>query len=147
MKIQTFVSTIMVSSFLCLMFSFAYADQEVVFSDESAAKEILVGNSWTCEQSDQFSGAPTTWTFEEVKGKKVRGFIPWCSDKATIKGKLKKNKMKYSISHPSDNNCNTSGELKFYRKDNGSVYAEGSYTYVGPYSSGKKGKIHQCYKN
>ena len=133
---------------LSCMFSFisttSFAEQQIDFSDENFAKETLLNVTWNCTVSDEYYTGPTTWKFEEIKGKKVRGYTLWCNEKAVVKGKLKKNILKYTLITPGKGNCNTSGSFEFSIDEDDFVLAKGSYRYTGADVSGKKGTISEC---
>ena len=127
-----------------LLFSNVSLSEEIDFSDEALAKEIVEGH-WTCEMVDKYAGGPTPWQFE-VTGRKVKGkhLNAWCPKRpGPIKGKLKKNIMKFSVARPEP--CSKiAGTLEFTRDENGIVKAKGKYRFTDV-ERGVTGTLY-CYK-
>ncbi|MGI9227814.1 MAG: hypothetical protein ACR2PU_03385, partial [Gammaproteobacteria bacterium] len=128
MKFKNCLSVVFILSIL--FSSNILLSEEINFSDEALAKEI-VGGHWTCEMVDKYAGGPTPWEFE-VTGRKVKGkhLNAWCPSKpGPIKGKLKKNIMKFSVARPEP--CTKiAGSLKFTKDENGIVTAKGKYRFT-----------------
>ena len=93
---------LLVSLFVCFLLATVSVAEELDFSDEAVAKEIIEG-SWICTFTDKWGHGETPWKFEKVTGKKVAGksFYTYCpSEWAVVKGKLKKNEMKVRVQRP-----------------------------------------------
>ena len=129
-----------------LTFSSLLFAEEIDFSDEALAKEILL-KTWTCELTEKWHPGPNKWKFVEINKRKLQGtiFSEFCPSKpGVIKGKLKKNKFKFSTDQP-DPCADRAGHLEFSYKDKsaGIVIAKGAYRQTN-YDTNRKGTLY-CY--
>ncbi len=134
MRNISYASLFITLMIISLLMNITFAD-EIDFSDETLAKEIIEG-SWLCNFSDKWGYGETPWEFEKVSGKKVTGksHFAYCPSKwAVVKGKLKKNKMKVQVIRPKP--CsNLNGVITFTEidSDDGLHKAEGKLTHNLP---------------
>ena len=114
MKISYFTFKAIIGCFIYSLSYFTYADQEIDFSDETIAKDILLDKTWSCYVFDITDPGYVKWRFEKVNGNKVHGstYSGYCPGAGILRGKLKKNTLKYSVQAPLP--CdNKQGQLKF----------------------------------
>ena len=112
--------------------------EEISFSDEELAKEVLPSKTWIClMDDDQFGEFETRWTFTHIKGNKVKAKILFDEYKAcntdSMKGKLKKNVLKFNQGY-SGSCYSFVGTLKFFRDESNQIKAKGNYR-IWQYSS------------
>ena len=108
--------------------SFALAE-EIDFSDENVASDILLEKSWTCQEEGKGGKDITVFTFNSVKGNKTKGLIdvqvvPACYyEKFT--GKIKQNRVTFAARTTSI--CgNMTGKIEFFYDESGNLKAAGS---------------------
>ena len=125
-----------------LLFSNVSLSEEINFSDEAVAKELLLDRYWVCIVKDKWGEGETTLKFKKVNGAKVKGAIHmfYCpSQEGSFNGKLEKNKLKFGTTQPRP--CgNRSGILEFVREEGKSVTAKGTYRLTSG-DPGTKGTI------
>ncbi|QMU61676.1 MAG: hypothetical protein GKR92_08190 [Gammaproteobacteria bacterium] len=121
----SYIRILLIISIITLFINITSAN-ELDFSDEAVAKEIIEGN-WTCSHWDKYGSGETYWNFKKVTGRKVAGenHYGYCpSEKGTVKGKLKKNNMRINVKRPLP--CSDlTGVLTFQASDDGLHTAEG----------------------
>ncbi len=115
------------SLFLIFLFSSVFAE-DIDLSDEATAKELLLGKILNCQMDETNYHGSEVIHVREIKGKKFTGFSDlWCWQKGTTyKGKFKGNSLKWSQQEHSACYCRT-GNLNFYKADDGNLNAEGNY--------------------
>ncbi len=117
----------------------AHSSTPIDFSDINTVNELILNKIWSCKMVDNYGESVGVWKFKSVKGNKVRGSIevphlPICNTD-TLKGKLKKNILKYNASI--NNSCReVNGVLKFDYDDNNQVKATGKYKIGGTHKGG-----------
>ena len=105
-----------------------------VFAEENIDLSNKANSIWDCNMSDQYFKGEIRFYFKDVSGKKVNGESTWCfvqrGENAKLKGKLKKDTLKFSLSvKNAGNDCpNISGKMKFSRDASGKFTASGNYT-------------------
>jgi len=117
----------------------AYAQDEVDFSDPETVEQLITGKTWHCKMVDAYGESTGIYTFKSVSGKKVKGSVrvphlPVC-DSDILKGKLKKNKLKYMA--PNGTPCReVNGNFEFNITESGEVEAKGTYGIGGTHKRG-----------
>ena len=118
--------------FIPFLFSNTVIAENLDFSDETVAKDIIEGE-WICFFWDKYGEGNQPWKFTKVTGKKVVGesHFGYCPSKwATVKGKLKKNKMKIFVDRPAP--CVDFSGVLIFKEDtdgDGLHSAEGTFTH------------------
>jgi len=113
--------------------------QEVNFSDAATVEKLITGKSWNCKMVDAYGESIAIYKFNEVNRNKVKGSVkvphlPVC-DSDVLKGKLKKNRLKYMA--PNGTPCReVNGFFVFSYNDSGKVEATGSYGIGGTHKRG-----------
>ena len=127
-----------------MMFALVYpfitqAQEKSDFSDSETVEKLISGKTWHCKMVDAYGESTGIYTFKSVNGKKVKGSVkvphlPVC-DSDALKGKLKKNKMKYMA--PNLTPCReVNGNFEFNVTESGEVEAIGTYGIGGTHKRG-----------
>ena len=109
------------------------------FSDSNTVNTLILNKTWACKMVDNYGESVGVWKFKSVKGNKVKGSIevphlPICNTD-TLKGKLKKNILKYNASI--NNSCReVNGVLAFTYDENNQAKATGKYKIGGTHKGG-----------
>ncbi|MEM7402179.1 MAG: hypothetical protein AAF304_09555 [Pseudomonadota bacterium] len=125
---------IIISLALFLVCNASFAEGPIDLTEISA-------KVWDCSSSDQYFTGVIRFYFKEVNGKKIKGETTWCfpqrGKNSILKGKLKKDTLKFSVSvEGAAADCpNISGKMKFTRDTNGKLTAKGGYS--SQYQRGK----------
>ena len=129
---------ILVATFLLCPLT-ALSNEKINFSDPNTVEQLISGKTWDCKMIDAYGESTGELTFKTVKGNKVKGSIkvphlPVC-DSDRLKGKLKKNKLKYMA--PNGTPCReVNGYLDFFTTDAGDIEATGTYGVGGTHKRG-----------
>ncbi len=116
-----------------------FSSTPIDFSNTSTVNELILNKTWACEMVDNYGESVGVWKFRSVKGNKVKGSVevphlPICNSD-TLKGKLKKNILKYNA--PINNSCRgVNGTLMFDYDENNQVKAIGKYKIGGTHKGG-----------
>ena len=116
-----------------------FSNQEIDFSNETTVAELIAGKTWRCKMVDAYGESTGEYTFKSVNGNKVKGtlkvpHIPVC-DSDVLKGKLKKNRLKYRA--PNGTACReVNGMFEFEYNQTGEIEATGSYSIGGTHKRG-----------
>lgn len=117
----------------------ALSQDEINFSDSDTVAELIAGKTWRCKMVDAYGESTGEYTFKSVNGNKVKGtlkvpHIPVC-DSDVLKGKLKKNRLKYRA--PNGTACReVNGMFEFDYNQTGEIEATGSYSIGGTHKRG-----------
>ena len=108
--------------------------EEIVFSDENMASDILLGKPWTCQVEGKAGKGIAVFTFKSVKGKKIKGQIDFQVAAACyydkITGKLKQNRVTFTARTTAL--CgNMAGKIEFFNDESGNIKAAGSSHWYG----------------
>ena len=142
MKYTSTIYKAIAFSLLFFSTSIISAEEQINFKDAATAKNILLDTRWECGLGDGSGwGGQSVWNFEEINGNKVTGTVnlEYCRGydatgttisrtDAKLKGKLKKDTLKFTAVVNQGPCVTFSGKLKFVREDATSYRADGIFS-------------------